>query len=238
MYTYIKKAFLCLLTLSFAALSANTPPSIEKILQDAKNAESRSHQKVDVALKIKKKFDDISKYALKVDSGSKVTLLTIVELLCPHCHGFLSGIKNVNLQKEKINLWVISLPIFEGDQTREYGMLITQAYKVAPDKILEILQNYKFRDVDGFKRQLSEDYKVPLDEAVIKNLKSFDGHDALMKELEIPSVPMMFAVLNSAGENVIVPLPNYNAAEVVKVVHELEKLNDSQIKTIKDELKQ
>ncbi|CAO4847122.1 MAG: hypothetical protein CNLJKLNK_00370 [Holosporales bacterium] len=236
------KLFFTLLAfvLSHITLDAatNYPAAINKVLKESKEKKEIAIQKIAAAKRIHENWEDVKKQAFIVDNAGKVAVLAVVEFLCPHCHDFLTGIKDVKFKESKVDLIVLSLPVFRSDLSAEYGSLATAAYRLAPLKIMDILTQYAFRDIDTFKNQLQKDFNLKIATESIQNA-DYSKNETLLDKLNIPRVPMPFIVMNRKEKgHLVIPLPNYNAVEIFKIAKEAENMNDETFSNLKKDLDQ
>ncbi|CAO5681496.1 MAG: hypothetical protein NEHIOOID_00337 [Holosporales bacterium] len=236
------KIFFTLLAfvLSHITLDAatNYPAAINKILKESSEKKEISVQKIAAAKRIHENWEDVNKQAFSVHNDGKVAVLAVVEFLCPHCHDFLTGIKDVKFKESKVDLMVLSLPVFRSNLSTEYGSLAAAAYRLAPVKIIDILTQYSFRDIDAFKNQLKADFKLNIEKESVQNV-DYSKNEGLLDKLNIPRVPMPFIVMDRKEKGrLVIPLPNYNAVEIFKIAKEVENINDETFSNLKKDLGQ
>lgn len=238
----IMKTFFTLLALilSQATLDAATqyPKAINKILKDASEKNENAIQKIAAAKRIHENWNTVKEQAFYVNNAGKVAVLAVVEFLCPHCHDFLKGIKDVNFKEAQADLYILSLPVFKSDLSSEYGSLAAAAYHLEPVKIMDILMQYAYRDIEAFKTQLKKDFKLNISDDLVKKA-NYSKNETLLETLKIPRVPMPFIVMDRKEKGrLIIPLPNYKAAVIFDIAKEAENMSDDTFTALKKDLDQ
>lgn len=240
----LKEKFLCLFVMgtffiSTVNVESKIPSTVMQILDD-KDKTDKAKARIQVAKTVKEHLEAVEAQSFTLGAANQENgVVAVVEYLCPHCHLFLKDLKNIDFKANKIKLSVLALPVFATQQSKQFDIILQKAYQSKPSEYVNILADYKRNDKDSLVKLVRETYKIDLSDDLINNNVGAQEQEKLLADLGIPFVPMLFFVMNDKANNkLVIPLANIPAGKLEKLVKSLEKLDDNEVKKLKEALGQ
>lgn len=198
----------------------------------------QAQERVIWAKKVKENLSEITEKSIKfIADETGTTVLMFVDFLCPHCKEHLKSISDLRKKQPKLNFMIYSVPLFEGDLSREYGMIMNAAFKKDSTKFTGLLD--KYGDGENSKENLLEkvkEFKIKIDTDSIKDLSGYDDRKTLMEKIGFNQVPVSFILLDDKmGGKIVVPIPIMAPDQLVKAVEDLNKTSSEQRAKLKKE---
>jgi len=211
--------------------TSHIPEAVKKIALKSKDSQT-------VARQIAEQWKTVQKYSLTLDHQSRYTLVGIVEYLCPYCQKFLTGLSKAHFEKEKVNVALLYLPIFEGETSRAYGHVMQTIFMQNKEAFLENISGYPRHDLEALEQKMTKQ-SIMLDQETLKKFPLESEHLNLAQTLDVPIVPMVFlAVEQSEKEIIVIPLENAPSDQLIAWIQDIQKMDSASLASLKTSLGQ
>lgn len=203
------------------ATIAKYPEIVAQILQEGVQ-NKQAEQRIDWAKNVKNNLPAIQESGIHFGGAHDfdVSVLMFVDFLCPHCQTHLKMIRDIRKKNANVKFIVYSVPLFQGDLTREYGVILNAAYQKDATKFLSLLGIYS--DVKPSKDALLakvNEFKIDLQELDYSDLSSYDKHASIMEKIGLTQVPVSFALIKDKTiGTIVVPINIMGADSLVSTV--------------------
>lgn len=220
---------------------AKYPEIVAQILQEGVQ-NKQAEQKIGWAKGVKENLDTIKEKGIHFGGADEadVSVFMIIDFLCPHCQTHLKMMSDIRQKNANIKFIVYSVPLFQGDLTREYGVILNAAYKKDATRFLNLLGAYA--DGSPSKEALLtkvEEFKIDLQQSDYSDLSSYDKNASVMEKIGLTQVPVSFALLkDKKGGTIVIPISIMNADSLVKTVESMENTSSEERAKIKESLGQ
>jgi len=223
------------------ATIAKYPEIVAQILQEGVQ-NKQAEQKIGWAKNIKENLAAITEGAINFGGteDADVSVLMIIDFLCPHCQTHLKMISDLRKKNANIKFMVYSVPLFQGDLTREYGLILNAAYRKDAIKFLDLLGAYANNkpSKEALLNKVQE-FKIDVQASDYGDLSAYDKNSNLMDKIGLTQVPASFVLLkDKKGGIIVVPLNIMDADSLVKTVDAIESTSSEERAKIKESLGQ
>lgn len=220
---------------------AKYPEIVAQILQEGVQ-NKQTEQKIGWAKNIKENLPAIKESAINFGGveDADVSVLMIIDFLCPHCQTHLKMISDLRKKNANIKFIVYSVPLFQGDLTREYGLILNAAYRKDAIKFLDLLGAYANNkpSKEALLNKVQE-FKIDVQSSDYSDLSVYDKRSDLMDQIGLTQVPASFALLkDKKGGVIVVPLNIMDPDSLVKTVEAMEGTSSDERAKIKESLGQ
>ncbi len=223
------------------ATIAKYPEIVAKILQEGVQ-NKHAEQKVGWAKGVQENLSAIKERGIHFGGAedADVSVLMIIDFLCPHCQTHLKMMREIRQKNANVKFIVYSVPLFQGDLTREYGLILNAAYKKDATKFLNLLGVYSDGkpSKDALLKKVKE-FKIDLQDLDYSDLSFYDKNANVMEKIGLTQVPVSFALVkDKKGGTIVVPLSIMDADSLVSTVEAMENTSSEERAKIKESLGQ
>jgi protein-disulfide isomerase len=220
---------------------AKYPEIVAQILHEGVQ-NKQAEQKIGWAKNIRDNLPAIMEDSIQFGGAedADVSVLMIIDFLCPHCQTHLKMVSDLRKKNANIKFIVYSVPLFQGDLTREYGLILNAAYRKDAIKFLDLLGAYANNkpSKEALIKKV-EDFKIGIQGSDYNDLSAYDKHSDLMDKIGLTQVPASFVLLkDKKGGTIVVPLNIMDADSLVKTIEAIESTSSEERAKIKASLGQ
>lgn len=220
---------------------AKYPEIVAQILQEGVQ-NKQTEQKIGWAKNIKENLPAIKEASINFGGveDADVSVLMIIDFLCPHCQTHLKMISDLRKKNANIKFIVYSVPLFQGDLTREYGLILNAAYRKDAIKFLDLLGAYANNkpSKEALLNKVQE-FKIDVQSSDYSDLSVYDKRSDLMDQIGLTQVPASFVLLkDKKGGIIVVPLNIMDPDSLVKTIEAMEGTTSEERAKIKESLGQ
>ena len=220
---------------------AKYPEIVTQILQEGVQ-KKQAEQKMNWAKNIKEHLPAIKEGAIHFGSteDADVAVLIIIDFLCQHCQTHLKMISDIRKKNSNIKFIVYSVPLFQGDLTREYGLILNAAYRKDAIRFLDLLEVYTDNkpSKDALLQKVQE-FKIDIQRSEYSDLSAYDKNSNIMANINLQYVPISFVLINDKkGDIIVAPLNITDADSLLKTIKEVESMSSEERAEIKQKLNQ
>lgn len=223
------------------ATIAKYPEIVAQILQEGMQSK-HAEQKISWAKGVKENLDEIKEKGIHFGGGEEtdVSVLMIIDFLCHHCQTHLKLMSKIRQKNANVNFIVYSVPLFQGDLTREYGLILNAAYHKDATKFLNLLGVYAEGkpSKEALLKKVQE-FKIDIQKSDYSDIKAYGRREDVMEKIGLTQVPVTFALLNDKkGGTIVIPLSVGDEDSLVQTLEAMENTSVEERTKIKESLGQ